>query len=196
MEHERYKKLLSEMPAISKAINAFASEAVQQEAFRALVDALGIEVTAPEHEAAVDRNQQEGNRKKVAARRRAPAKTPDSKSPGPAAAGFDAQAVVNALKERPDFGKIEERILHPRSLGSKVRLILLTVNGDVTSGDITRVLQGLDLKVGLPRVSEKLKTMSGSLIGSTKRGQGVPTRYKLTAPARSEFEGWLNETLK
>ena len=69
---ERLKKLLANMPKIADAVNAFKSDAVQQEVFRILVESMGMSVDSAPEDDGVKRDQDERKhaRKSPKAKRR------------------------------------------------------------------------------------------------------------------------------
>ena len=56
---ERLKKLLANMPKIAEAVNAFNSDVVQQEAFRILVESMGMPVDSAPGDDGLKRDQDE-----------------------------------------------------------------------------------------------------------------------------------------
>lgn len=107
--------------------------------------------------------------------------------------GFDPNALANEIKQHKNFKEIEEKIVNAKGAHfNKVALILWISEKPLTSGQIHRTLQSLNVKLNLPRVSEALKSnMSKFLTSAQRRSGGPPAEYRLTAPAISEFEKWL-----
>jgi len=196
MEHERFNKLLSEMPGISKVVNAFTSEAVQRGAFRVLVNALGADALEDAGDETGDAGEVVKVRKSKAGTKKQSRTGEPAEKTGQAEGSFDAQAFANKLKDRPHFKRISEMILHKRDLRNKIRLILLSTDAQLTSGDINKVLACLDLKTDKGSVSNKLKDMGPSLVSTGVRRRGARIWYKFSAPGRSDAKKWLDETLK
>jgi len=199
MPQERYSDLLKEMPRISKAVNDFKSEAVQQAAFQALVGALRIRQEGETQQDAEEPKTPErttakgGAPKPKKAEERAAAET---RTQG-GSASEKAQGITDEIKNRPNFDKIEERVLHGGNAWDQIRLVLLAHDDNLTTGEVLSVLQGgFDLAAKKSTISETLKRNSGSLLRTGPRKKGVRTGYKLSSPARRAAENWLRETLK
>jgi len=188
MKHERYRDLLEEMPRISKAVNEFKSEAVQQAAFELLVATLGLEQGLEMAGGDEKRDRAPAKKKSKRAGRAVPR---DEETP----AGREPQEVVNQLKQRADFEKISAIVFHKRDLWNKVRLLLLQAEEGMTSGEVTKVLHGLNVKTSLSSVSRSLKENSSSLLSAEARKVGLHPRYRLSAPARTEALKWLDEVV-
>lgn len=112
------------------------------------------------------------------------------------AKGIDRTALVNDLKNRPDFDTISERILHRPTLWPKIQLVLHVADAFMTSGEVHKVLAGFDLTHGLSTVSKSLKANSNKLVRTGPRKKGAVVGYKLSGPARSEFGKWLQDAFK
>lgn len=106
---------------------------------------------------------------------------------------FDANSIVNEIKERDQFDAIERKIV--RVAGeryNKIALTLWIVDAPLTSGQIHRILESLDIRISLSAVSTTLKTnMSKFITSAQRRKGGPPATYRLTATAKAEFEKWL-----
>jgi len=197
MPHDRFRDLLSEMAAIAKAVNAFSSEAVQQEAFKCLVTALGVtEAPRGACEEGAESGGKDAHEKPVPRHGKKPARRRESGTPDPVDKGFDAQRLANQLKDRQDFALVSDRILHKRDLEGKLRLVLLAADEMLSSGDIHNALSCFDIKTSLSSVSRKLREMAPKLISSQKRERGAHPKQKLSGPARKEAEKWLDGVLK
>jgi hypothetical protein len=87
------------MPSIAKAVNEFTSEQVQQQAFRALIGALGGEPTSEETEAAATATAAAAPKRRATARRRARTKaaTPAADAP---AEGADTTAAAGVPRRK------------------------------------------------------------------------------------------------
>jgi hypothetical protein len=63
----------------------------------------------------------------------------------------------------------------------------------LTSGQIHRALEALDVRIALPQVSKGLKANISKFLTSAKRqAGGPPATYRLSAQAKADFEKWLN----
>lgn len=189
MPHETYSNLVKEMPRISKVVNEFKSETVQQAAFELLVSCLGLK--GEPDEGAVDEKAGGGAPKK----KRKSAGAKPARGEG-ASTDPDPVQIANQIKQRQDFDKIEQRILHARDVWDKIRLVLLIVNEPLTSGSIAEVLSQFKLKTDITSVSRTLTKNRGSLAPTGRVVRGGRPGYELTGPARRRAEKWLNETLK
>ncbi|MBR0819227.1 hypothetical protein [Bradyrhizobium liaoningense] len=106
---------------------------------------------------------------------------------------LDVNAIANQVKESEHFPSIEQKILHASGQRyNKVAFAIWFVNQPLTSGDIHRVLTALGVRIGLPSVSEVLKTNLKKLTTDKARKHGgAPAAYQLTAKARADFANWL-----
>jgi hypothetical protein len=110
----------------------------------------------------------------------------------------DPNKIANAVKQSKDFARIQERvILGESTVYDKVAFICWFVEKPLTSGDISRALLALNMKVGVSRVSTELKRNIGNFITSAQRvAGGPPADYKLTEKAKSDFEKWFKANAK
>jgi len=191
MAADQFEELLKRMSKIAEVVNGFKSEAVQAEVYRTLVGVLG----AGDLDDNSDDDGKAANRTRHARPKRK-ANDSSSESVDTESASVDTNDIVNTMKERADFSELSSKVLHARDLWDKIRLILYFADSAMTSGEIYRVLQGFDIKTTLPAVSKKLKEMHGQLISSGTRRPGAVIRYKLSGPAKSEAEKWMNEIVK
>ncbi|PZN96007.1 MAG: hypothetical protein DCF29_23940 [Alphaproteobacteria bacterium] len=102
---------------------------------------------------------------------------------------FDPRTIANAIKEDSRFDQFREKIIlgNPnRTLRAK--FVLWHADAPMTSGQVQKVLQALDVKIDTSTVSRGLSSARSDFI--TAEGTFGP-EYKLTARARAEFEGWL-----
>lgn len=102
---------------------------------------------------------------------------------------FDPRAVANAIKEDANFDTFREKII----LGSpnrtlRAKFIIWHADARMTSGQVQKVLQALDVKIDTSTVSRGLSSARTDFIIS--EGTFGP-EYKLTARARADFETWL-----
>jgi len=114
-------------------------------------------------------------------------KTETSNSDESADSTFDATKTANAIKDHEHHGWFVKEILHKRSLWKKVQLVLY-IEQDLTSGQIAKVLDELDVSASQPAVSRCLDTNGSSLKRDEARRKGKVPRYRLLAVSRSEFE--------
>jgi len=172
------------------------SREIEIEATRSDVDALleawwrsapSNEGTASEH----DSGEAEAERKT----KRTPKKRPQSQNPnGSGQSGPLPHQFANEIKQHADFDTYSKKIINaPRDPKNKVFFVLWFTDRPLTSGDVYRILEALDVKVGLPKVSTIFKDNSGSFITDGKRqAGGPPVTYRLTAAAKTAFENWLH----
>jgi hypothetical protein len=73
---------------------------------------------------------------------------------------------------------------------NKAAFVLWFVDQPLTSGQIHRILQALDIRNQLPQISRALKNHWFITSGQRERG-GAPVAYRLTAKAKADFEQWL-----
>jgi len=129
-------------------------------------------------------------KKKTPRRARKVAK--EKKETPPQSPELEPHAVANRVKEDERFDRIQKKILHVAAdYIHKAAFVLWFVNKPLSSGQVHKILQALDIRVGQPRVSEALK--DHSFIASGQRARGVSVEYRLTARAKAEFEQWLME---
>lgn len=104
--------------------------------------------------------------------------------------GFDAQAVVNRVREHPQFELIRAKIiLGEASRGQRAKFVSwVTHDQPLTTGDIQRVLQGLGVKIDPATTSRAMGDVKDDYIKDTS---STPVTYHLTARGYSEFEQWL-----
>jgi hypothetical protein len=88
-------------------------------------------------------------------------------------------------------------IFNKRSLKdsyNKIALILWISDTPLTSGQIHRVLEALDVRMGLPQVSKGLRANISKFLTSAKRqAGGPPATYRLSAQAKADFEARLRQ---
>lgn len=110
---------------------------------------------------------------------------------------FDPISLANAIKEHKDYNLYEEHILHKSSILNKILLICANETNDLTSGEITKTLKALDVKIDPGNLSNALKANSGKFLatGARKKGGTVP-KYRLTSKSRTDFEKWISEQTK
>ena len=107
---------------------------------------------------------------------------------------FDPNSIANQIKERKDFGNLQQKILHKKDSYNKIALILWISDTPLTSGQIHRVLEALDVRMGLPQVSKGLRANISKFLTSAKRqAGGPPATYRLSAQAKADFEARLRQ---
>jgi hypothetical protein len=109
------------------------------------------------------------------------------------ASGFDPNRTANEIKQRPDLATVERKIIQAHgSYYEKIAFVLSVVDAPLTSGQIHKTLEALDIRISLPNVSSTLKrNMSKFLTSAQRRKGGEPPTYRLTAQAKSDLEKWL-----
>jgi hypothetical protein len=106
---------------------------------------------------------------------------------------FEALELANSLKEDANFSKYATKVLHARDLFNKVALVAMHSETPLTSGQITAVLQALDVKADVGNVSNCIKNNGSKFLPSAvRRAGGAKPQYKLTSQARAAYEQWLN----
>lgn len=108
-----------------------------------------------------------------------------------ASANFDPQEIVNAMREHEDYDTWEEKVLHQRAHGPKVKLVAWNADDFLTSGQIHSVLDGLGVKIDISAASRALKAEASSFQQQGVRKRGSVPLYKLTSKARKDFTNWL-----
>ena len=107
---------------------------------------------------------------------------------------FDPNSIANQIKERKDFGNLQQKILHKKDRHNKIALILWISDTPLTSGQIHRVLEALDVRMGLPQVSKGLRANISKFLTSAKhQAGGPPATYRLSAQAKADFEARLRQ---
>ena len=107
---------------------------------------------------------------------------------------FDFHGLAMTMKEDPRFFVFENEILHGMDQWRKVELVLWYVDRPLTSGQIHKILDSLDIKTTLPALSTVLKRKGMNLISNQqRRAGGTPPTYRLTSQAKNEFEKWLKQ---
>ncbi len=102
---------------------------------------------------------------------------------------FDPRLIANAVKEDAKFETFREKII----LGNpnrthRAKFVIWHADAPMTSGQVQKVLQALDVKIDTSTVSRGLSSARSDFI--TSEGT-FGSEYKLTARARAEFEAWL-----
>ncbi len=105
---------------------------------------------------------------------------------------FDPIPLTNTIKEDARHSTYEAHVLHKKDMYNKIALVCLVAGKPLTSGEIAKTLQALDLKADQGNVSRAIKANSGKFLSTSVRKKGAaPPRYKLTSKARKEFDAWL-----
>jgi hypothetical protein len=153
------------------------------------------QVGASDHEETPSRETKSRSRPLKSKKRKIQTKTDSTgDAAGQSESSYDPNTVANEIKERADFSKIERKVLHTRDRYNKVALILWLSDAPLTSGQIHRTLEALDVRISLPHVSTSLKQNISKFLTSSKRqAGGQPASYRLSAQAKTEFENWLRQ---
>ena len=103
---------------------------------------------------------------------------------------FDANRLTNAIKQDARAALLDTKVWHTNDRYNKVALVCSLAKEALTSGDIQRVLAGLQIKMSLPAVSTTLAKNSSKFLTSVprKQGGGGPARYTLTATAEAALQ--------
>ena len=106
---------------------------------------------------------------------------------------FNANDLANQIKEDNKFDIFERKVIHVSGdWYNKAAFVLWFSAHPLTSGQIRSVLQTLDIRTGLPTISNTLKDNRFIASGQRKLG-GQPVAYRLSAGAKAAFEKWLFE---
>jgi hypothetical protein len=130
----------------------------------------------------------QGAKPRTAHRSRA-AKKPND---GPGKEAFDLQSLVNTIRDDPNYERYESKVLHADDALAKVKLICWKAEQRLTSGEISRILGGLGVKMKQPAVSGTIARSLGEFLQDGERKKGAVIRYGLTGKAKKTFEVWLN----
>ena len=98
--------------------------------------------------------------------------------------------IANNIREDEQFSLFETKVI--QAAGDplhKAQFVLWFVDEGLTSGQVHRTLNALNIRVDLPTISRTLK--KNYFLPSGQRGKGAPVTYKLTAKADADFEKWL-----
>jgi hypothetical protein len=115
----------------------------------------------------------------------------DKKDAPPTDPNLEPHAVANRVKDDANFDRIQKKILHVSAdYVNKAAFVLWFVDAPLTSGQIHRILQALDVRAPLSQISTALKNHRFITSGQRKSG-GAPVAYRLTGRAKSDFEEWL-----
>lgn len=129
-----------------------------------------------------------GKARKSPARKQTKTRTDESVD----ADAFDPNEFANRVKEDPRFQTFEKKILHVKAdWYNKTAFVLWLVERPLTSGQIHRALQALDITGQLARVSTALDKNANSFLTSGQRKKGATVDYRLSAKARADFETWV-----
>jgi hypothetical protein len=95
---------------------------------------------------------------------------------------------ANKIKEDDQLKVFEEKILHKDDVYNKTAFVSWFLEDIfITSGDIHRILEALNVKIEMGTISNCLKRTSRNFIiqnGQSKKAK----RYKLTGPSRKEVQ--------
>lgn len=99
----------------------------------------------------------------------------------------DVNAFVNGMKDRADYELIENTILNGKDRWRKIRLIYGIADSELTTGDVHKILEALEVKMSLGGVSTVVNKNIRSLFTSETRKPGASPKYRLTGTAKAEF---------
>jgi len=102
-----------------------------------------------------------------------------------------ALSIARRIKTHDQFELFESKVLHNNDRKRLVQLVSWIGGEPLTSGDIARVLQELQVKIDLSGVSKVLKRDANEYITDGRRSRGKTTRYSLSARASKDFQTWL-----
>lgn len=193
MSNEKYDELIKRLPEMAKAINAFKSEVTKTEALRGLIAALNCDRATDSNEGDGEEGYRASKLKKLGEKGKTAWK-PKSKTQDSPEDSLDVQSIINRLRERDDYGSLNSKIFHKNDLWNKIRTVMYFTDKHISSGEITKILVGLDLRTSAPSISRKLKECSSFLVTTAPRKAGSKTKYKLSGPSRTATEEWLSET--
>lgn len=102
---------------------------------------------------------------------------------------FDPRVIANAIKEDDRFETfLDKIILGSANRTQRSKFVIWHADKPMTSGQVQKVLQTLDVRIDPSTVSKGLSASRTDFI--TSEGT-FGSEYKLTARARSDFEAWL-----
>lgn len=105
---------------------------------------------------------------------------------------FDAHAFANRVKEDDRIQLFQSKIINVRAdWYNKTAFVLWFADTPLTSGQIHKALDALDVKGAIQRVSNALARNMNSFITSEQRKAGATPEYRLAATAKTNFEDWL-----
>jgi hypothetical protein len=177
-----FDRLLSQMPAIAKAVNGFTSEQVQQQAFRALISAIGGEVSpgTGDTETETDTGAGTAPKRRSTTRRRARGKAAATASEGASAAGTAPRRRSTAT------GPSIDKNLNLRPAGVE-SLADFAASKNPTS-DHERSLVAV---YWLTRIAEVKATIDAVYTCYKDRKWVVPTNLRNALPLTASKKGWL-----
>jgi len=104
---------------------------------------------------------------------------------------FDEHDFANKLKTHPLFANMQRKALNLKGKWiEKGKCICLVAEEPIHTGHVRRVLQALKLQASAPRLSEAFSRNNSEFLTSGSN----PVLYEFTAPAREEFEKWLEQS--
>lgn len=182
-------ELLTRMETMAKVVNGFSSEAVQLQAFSALVAAFGLRPNqlASSSEERTEAEVPFGDNAPKRQRRTTRRAKSGEKTESPT--GLDVNEVVNAVKSHDKFDIFYKKIIvGDASRAAKVKFVSWFVDKPLTSGDMQRVLNALGVKMDAPTASKAVADAQHDLL---KDKNGRITLFQLSAKARAEYDTWL-----
>ena len=107
---------------------------------------------------------------------------------------FDANQLANKIKQLPNASALTKSVWHTKDRYNKVALVCMMANQALTSGDIHRVLEALQIKIGLPAVSVAISKNANKFLNSAPRKAGgtVP-QYTLTSAAAAALQQVIDD---
>ncbi len=187
MEDDRYSRLVNRMEQVANAVNAFESPEVQMLAFKALIATLDVGIMEDQEEAPSRVEGETRRAPKPQAKRKANKKASTESS---SASNLDHNTIINEIKEDSRFDKFNRKIiLGDVSRGIRAKFVSwYTHDRAISSGDVSRVLQGLGVKFDPSTASRAMSDVSSDYL---KTQEGRFAMYRLTSRAYADFESWL-----
>lgn len=177
MAEDRYKQLLSVMPEIAKAINAFNSEQVQQLAFQAMLKALTGQAVKVADEKGTDEDDGTTREKR---QDQAERETREQES------GPDILKIATAIRDADNYSEIDENILKKNAQLPRILLCLHHASGvpgpdTLTTGQIQDVTSELGVQIKAQNVNNTItKQANRKYFAPQKvRKPGAKVPYKL-----------------
>jgi len=107
-------------------------------------------------------------------------------------------SIINKVGDCTESEGIQSEILNQKSMEAKILLCFYISykyfkNNWLTTGDIERITSGLDVKIAIGNVSNKIKSnLRQYLESGSVRRKGLPTPYRLNRKGAKYFESLLN----
>jgi hypothetical protein len=177
-----FDHLLSQMPAIAEAVNGFTSEQVQQQAFRALISAIGGEVTdTDDSDMEADAGTGASPEARASTRRRPRPKKAPAAADGEAATGTPARR--RSVVAGPSHDKNLD--LYPKGAESFADFVESKKPTTIQERNLVAVYY-------LTRIAGVKATVDAVYTAYKDRKWKVPTDLRNALQVTASVKGWLN----